>query len=68
VKGKLETTNVVLALVRYSVAAGESAAEELVLTTAGAHAFKHVKKHPRSETLSVSLAAGTSASRTVRVS
>lgn len=68
VKGKLKTAALVLASVRYSLAAGQTAPETLVLTPAGLHALKHAKKHPLDETLSASLAAGTSASRTVKVS
>lgn len=68
VHGKLKTLNVVLASAPYSLSAGELAVDDLALTTAGMQALKRAAKHPRTETLSASLEAGTSAARSVRVS
>jgi hypothetical protein len=68
VKHKLKQMTFVLAAAPYSVAAGQSAIETLTLTQAAARTLKHVKKHPREEKLNASISAGTSASRTVKVS
>ena len=68
VHGKLKTLNVVLASAPYSLTAGQVAVDDLALTTAGMQALKRAAKHPRTETLSASLDAGTSAARSVRVS
>jgi hypothetical protein len=68
VKGKVKTTMVVLASVRYSLTSGQSATVTLALTPVGVRALKHVKKHSRKETLNVTSAAATTESSTVLVS
>lgn len=68
VKHKLKPMTFVLAATPYSVPAGQSAIATLTLTQAAARTLKHVKKHPREETLNASLSAGSSESRTVKVS
>jgi hypothetical protein len=68
VKHKLKAMTVPLASAKYSLAAAQTAVETLALTPAGLHALKHAKKHRLHETVSASLAAGTSAARGVLVS
>jgi hypothetical protein len=68
VRGRLETTTVVLASGAYTLSPAQSLPIEIALTPQGTHTLAHVKKHPRSETLNATVAGGTAASRSVRVS
>ncbi|HUB75423.1 MAG TPA: putative Ig domain-containing protein, partial [Solirubrobacteraceae bacterium] len=68
VHGRRADVTVILGEASYTAAVGQSATVQLVLTPAGLHAFKHARKHPLHETLSATVAAGTTASETVRVS
>ena len=68
VKGKVKATTVVLASARYSLTSGQRGSVTLALTPAGVKALKHVKKHSRKETLTVTSAAATTETSTVLVS
>jgi hypothetical protein len=68
IHGRPKGVTEVLASGAYTDAVGQPATVELALTPDGVHLLKHAHKHPLSETLHASVAAGTTASRTVRVS
>jgi hypothetical protein len=68
VKAKVKATTVVLASARYSLTSGQRGSVALALTPAGVKALKHVKKHSRKETLTVTSAAATTETSTVLVS
>jgi hypothetical protein len=68
VKGRVKEIAVVLASARYSLTSGQRDTVTLVLTPTGSHVLKHVKKHSREETLTVTAAAATTETSTALVS
>jgi hypothetical protein len=68
VKGKVKAITVVLASARYSLTSGQRDTVILTLTPTGSHVLKHVKKHSREETLTVTAAAATTETSTALVS
>jgi hypothetical protein len=68
VRGRVRTISVVLASATYKLTAGERSTVPLTLTVLGRRVLAHAKKHQRDETLSVSAAGATPATKTTRVS
>jgi hypothetical protein len=68
VTGKVKSMTVVLASVRYSLTSGQRDTVRLALTPSGSQVLKHVKKHSRKETLTVTAAAATTETSTALVS